>query len=544
MKISRKSLVLILAALLACLALPAWAADYVEGEVIVLTKDSGKAARTASLAAPRSLASVQSSAQTFAQSVARDVDAKAKPLRVFTGFSRTGGETMMLMSTGSKTTDEMVGELRKRSDVAGVARNYIRHLNSAVTPSDSYWSSQWGVKRIKANYLWNSTTGASDVVVAVIDSGIMNDHPDLAGNLWSSGGVYGKMFHHAIDADGNITSKGGTSSANTVSADAKAVSSSAASDRYNLDYSAVGDLCGHGTMVAGIIGAVGNNSAGIAGVNWRVKLLTVGVCTLCKDGSGWNGEKATDIDIIAGMDYVTELKASGVNIRVANISIGGWEEPDDAIVNIYQAALDNMASNGIIVCMAAGNVAQNFDSPTGEYKGELCYPACLSTNTSITVGASNSSDGKASYSNYSSTGKYVQLFAPGSDITSSCRYTQLTDDDIYSSSGYATASGTSFATPMVSGAAALLCALYPDKSAAEIRALLLNNAEDLLKSGYSGYGFLNVAKAAGVSYADSDSSSSGGSSDDGGGGGGCSAGFALLALLALPALPLMRRRGK
>lgn len=545
MKVAGKLLALILSTLLLCAALPACAADYVEGEVLVLTKSSGAATAAANLSAAGSAASVRCEAQTFVQNIERNVDAQARPLRVFTGLSSAGGKTMLLMSTGSKTTDEMVSTLKKRSDVAAVSRNYIRHLTS-TTPNDPKWKSQWGTKRIKTNYVWDSTIGSQDVVVAVIDSGIMNDHPDLSANMWSSGGVYGRMFHHPIDPEtGKITSSVDTYSGNTISADAKAVNGTAGSDLYNLDYSTVGDLHGHGTFVAGIIGAVGNNSAGIAGVNWHVKLLNVGVCTMCKDSGNWAGNLATDADIIAGMDYVTELKYSGkANIRVANISIGGWVKTGDAIVSLYQDALNKMANRGIIVCMAAGNESQNFDDLTDAYKDKLCYPACLSTSTSITVGASDISDGKDSYSNYSSSGSYVQIFAPGSDIISTCRYTALANGGIYSSTGYTTDDGTSFAAPMVSGAAALLCALYPDKSAAEIRALLLNNAEDLLKSGYSGYGFLNVAKAAGVSYSDSDSSSSGGSSDDGGGGGGCSAGFALLALLALPSLPCFGRKKK
>jgi len=548
----RKFLILPLAVLLLMISIPAWAADYVEGEVIVLTKNSGATAQTASLSAPMSAAAVKSNARAFSQKIEKDVDARAKPLRIFEGFSRTGG-TMMVMGTGSKTTDEMIGELKKRSDVAIVSRNYIRHLDAAVTPSDSYWSSQWGTKRIKANYVWGSgqtyATGSQDVVVAVIDSGIMNNHPDLTTNMWSSSGVYGRMFHHPINASGEITSVSDTSSINTISVDAKAASDVAVSDLYNVDYSTVGDLCGHGTMVAGIIGAVGDNSAGIAGVNWHVKLLNVGVCTMCKYKGSWTGTVASDADIIAGMDYVTELKYSGkANIRVANISIGGWEASSDQIVSVYKTALDNMANRDIVVCMAAGNEYQNFDNPTGEYANKRCFPACLSTSTSITVGASNSSDGKDSYSNYSSSGSYVQIFAPGGDIISTCRYTSLTDSDIYSSTGYQTDEGTSFAAPMVSGAAALLCALYPDKSAVEIRNMLLSGAEDILKSGYSGYGLLNVAKAAGIAYdsgssTNTDTGGSSGSSDSGGGG-GCSAGFALLALLALPGLPVMRRKGK
>ena len=138
MKVAGKLLALILSTLLLCAALPACAADYVEGEVLVLTKSSGAATAAANLSAVGAAASVRCEAQTFAQDIERNVDAQARPLRVFTGLSSAGGKTMLLMSTGSKTTDEMVSTLKKRSDVAAVSRNYIRHLTS-TTPNDPHF---------------------------------------------------------------------------------------------------------------------------------------------------------------------------------------------------------------------------------------------------------------------------------------------------------------------------------------------------------------------------------------------------------------------
>lgn len=302
-----------------------------------------------------------------------------------------------------------------------------------------------------------------------------------------------------------------------------------------VDYATVGDVGGHGTHVSGIIGAVGNNEIGVTGVNWRVKILPVGVFSVVEiydeNNQKFFDKNAELADIIGGLDYIVELKRTyGLNIRVANMSLGGWLEVVDQDTDPFAQSVKRVSDAGIIVCISAGNYEQDIDNPV-DYKGKLVYPACFRFENTITVGASNENDGLGitSGSNYSSSGKWVDIMAPGDNILSTTPRYSYAGSEEYDRTGYASFSGTSMAAPMVAGAAALLCSVYPDKSANEIKMMLMSGAENVLRKGYSKYGLLNVYNAS--------RTSSGGS-----GGGGCSAGFALLALIALVPLAAWKRK--
>ena len=231
-------------------------------------------------------------------------------------------------------------------------------------------------------------------------------------------------------------------------------------------------------------------------------------------------------------------KAAGANIRVVNMSFTGWNAPRGAD-NANELKMKALSDSGIIVVIAAGNNAQNIDSPTGIYSRARPYPACSRYANTITVGATTqngTSEVCAEYSNYSSSGKWVDVFAPGTDILSTCRKTPIiSSEDTYDKDtgiGYVAISGTSMASPIVAGTAALLCSIYPEKSAAEIKAMILNGADpNILKSGYSAHGRIDAYNAAfNITPAPIAS----------GDGGGCTVGFAAAALLA--ALPLIIRR--
>ena len=147
----------------------------------------------------------------------------------------------------------------------------------------------------------------------------------------------------------------------------------------------------------------------------------------------------------------------------------------------------------------------------------------------IAVGASDENDewSSAADSNYSSSGKWVDIFAPGENILSTCRFSPITDeeDNSWNELGYTGLSGTSMASPHVAGVAALLCSAFPDRSATEIKQAILDSANSsVLREGYSQYGRLDAYAAWKLCAARS----------SGGGGGGCSAGGGALALLGLP----------
>lgn len=448
--------------------------EFVEGEVLVIFKGSSK---TNSVLNTQNIDKVcKSEAIAVAQSV------NAEVVDTFNALSLASGQIFAHFRSESKSADEMIGYLKNNQNVLAISKNYIEMM-STVTPNDPKWSSQWGPQKINAPAAWNTTTGDEEVVVAVIDTGIIYDHPDLAGNMWrDSNGYYGKMFHDNGSSN-NITGIGGTDGA-TVS-----------------QWYRVGDVNGHGTHVAGIIGANGNNTIGVSGINWKVKLLTVGVFTVFSDGTG-----AYSSDTIKGLNYITELRNAGVKIRVANMSLGGWQGSKNTVYEAAVKTASEAGSGGILICIAAGNEYQNIDSPGRypyfpytSYIGKLPYPACFRFENTLTVGATTSGNSRASYSNYSSSGKWVDVFAPGSDIVNTCRISALTEydayDQTYDISGYTSISGTSMAAPHVTGAAALLCAAFPTKTAAEIKALLTSTATNVCKTGYSKYGQIDLGAA-------------------------------------------------
>lgn len=231
----------------------------------------------------------------------------------------------------------------------------------------------WGIDRVDAELAW-ATTRASGVRVAVIDTGIDTAHPDLVANI---AGGYNAISPTASYKDDN----------------------------------------GHGTHVAGTIGAV-DNSVGVIGVGPRASLL--GVKVLDSTGSGWTS------DIVEGMDWAV---ANGA--RVINMSLSG-----PSYISVFQAAVDRANAAGVVVVAAAGN--------TGPADSTVGFPAAY--NGVIAVSATDSYSNVASFS---SRGPQVDIAAPGVAI----RSTYWT---LRGRSGYAELNGTSMASPHVAGAAALV----------------------------------------------------------------------------------------
>jgi subtilisin family serine protease len=331
------------------------------------------------------------------------------------------------------------------------------------TPNDPDFTNAglWGLDQIGASPAWDTTTGGSGVVVGVVDSGIDYTHPDLAANVWTAPPGW--------DVDGcGAGTHGYRADPNGTSCDPL--------DQY-----------GHGTHVAGTIGASGDDGRGIAGVNWRVTLMPLRF--MAADGSG------DTAGAIAAIDYAVQAKQRGVNVRVLNLS---WTTENVFAQALYDE-LKIASDNGILIVAAAGNNGtDNTTAPT--------YPANFATHFAgdpfaaaipnmIAVAASDRSDNLASFgdsaSNYSAS--RVQLAAPGVDV-----YSTLPSYDTLWGKNYGTLSGTSMATPHVSGAAALLLSApgFRDLTAAQLRARLLGCGDTT--SGLIGKvanGRLNVARA-------------------------------------------------
>jgi subtilisin family serine protease len=299
--------------------------------------------------------------------------------------------------------------VKRRASVQGTARrlerspavryaepNFIRYLNAV--PNDPGFPAQWALQNtgqtvlgyqgtpgadISAPEAWDQTTGSSSVIVAVVDDGVMNLQPDVGGNLWDSG----DLPFNLVDEDGN----------------------GYVDDTWGWDFaqnqpwpqpgSVRGVTASHGTNVAGIIGAIGNNSVQIAGVNWNVSLMAVRIF----DRHG----RTTVAKIAKAFTYARDNGA-----KVVNASFGGAgssQTEHDAIAN----------APGVLFVTAAANQSRSSDS-----HGD--YPCKYSLANVICVGATDQDDDLASFSNYGTTS--VDLGAPGRRVLTTYTAHGIVDD--------------------------------------------------------------------------------------------------------------------
>ena len=314
-------------------------------------------------------------------------------------------------------------------------------------PNDSDYALLWGPPKIGAPTAWNTTTGSRDVVIAVIDTGIAYPHPDLVANVWRNPG---EIAGNGKDDDGNgyIDDVHGY-------------------DMHNND-SDPRDDDGHGSHVAGIIGAVGHNALGITGVNWQCSILAL-------KALGNSGASASNL--LEAMQYLLTMRQRGINVRVLNCSWGGYGY-NQSMFEMFTA----LSNAGILITCAAGN-GDGADNGINTDSTPF-YPACYAVNGIISVAASDSADRLAMFSNFGV--RSVDLAAPGVLI----RSTGLND-------GYYYLDGTSMASPYVAGAAALMLAYKPATTAVQLKSILLNSSTKLavLNGKVASGGRLNLASA-------------------------------------------------
>lgn len=334
---------------------------------------------------------------------------------------------------------EAVGRLKNMPEIEYAEPNYI--YKHSATSNDPYYTngSLWGMYgatgspsnsygSAAADAWANGNTGSNDVYVAVIDEGIMHTHEDLAANMW----INPNDPVDGIDNDGNgyKDDKWGWDF----------------SGNNNSTYDNTGD--DHGTHVGGTIGAVGGNNKGVAGVNWKVKIIT------CKF-LGSNG--GTTANAIKAVDYVTDLKVrAGINIVATNNSWGGGGYSQG-----LKDAIDRAAVREILFVAAAGNNGSNNDVTPS-------YPASYSSSNIIAVAAIGSNGSIASFSQYGASS--VDIGAPGVGI-----YSTLPSSNKKRPFTYGSYSGTSMATPHVTGAVALYVARNGNTTAANIKAAIMGS---------------------------------------------------------------------
>jgi subtilisin family serine protease/uncharacterized protein YhfF len=336
--------------------------------------------------------------------------------------------------------DQALEKLRKDKRVRFAEPNFVYHADSI--PDDPFYNRLWGLESIDAPEAWDVTTGSSAVTVAVIDTGVDHGHPDLSAGIWINAGENcAGCRTDGADNDGNGY-----------------VDDWRGWDFVNDDNDPADDH-GHGTHVAGTIGAAGNNGIGVAGVSWTVR--TMPLKFLGANGSG------TTADAVSAVLYAAQKGA-----HVLNNSWAG-DEYSQALAD----AITVTDGNGALFVAAAGNDGSDNDlAPT--------YPSSYDLPNVVSVAATDSADNLAWFSNAGR--QSVDLGAPGVNIYST-----------WPGGSYQYLNGTSMAAPQVAGAAALVKAAFPSATGVGIKAQLLDSIDpvavlaDLTTTG----GRLNAAAA-------------------------------------------------
>jgi subtilisin family serine protease len=382
----------------------------------------------------------------------------------FTALQTLGAQQYLQFNT-TLSPDAVKALAVKFPTVMGKTEPNAIITTASVTPNDAYFSQQYALDNtgqvetfdyntdgvtetfenqvgtpgddIDATQAWQITTGSRNVVVAVIDTGIDLTNPDLAANIWTNP---------------NPNAQPGF-----------------ADDLHGWNFVAndndVTDDNGHGTNVSGIIGAVGNNSIGVSGVNWAVSILPVKA--LDAEGSG------EESDLLAAINYVTMLKSQGVNVVVMSLSLGNY--PFDVVTNV---AFQEAAKAGVLATIAAGNNDSDNDSYLGSFPGKYS----TATSNIITVAALDNQGKLAPFSNYGAN--TVNIGAPGINILSTAPTYTVDEpptplDPTQTNPAYVPygfESGTSQATPQVAGVIALEAAANPSATPQQLKAALLDGA--------------------------------------------------------------------
>jgi subtilisin family serine protease len=322
---------------------------------------------------------------------------------------RRGGVGLMAARTETPTLYNRGKDLCRKATFRRIKAKAGGHLTCSpnwavsadLTPNDTYYPQQYAPQLMQLPTAWDTTVGINTQIVVVIDTGIDFNHPDLATNIWRNPA---EIIGNGVDDDGN----------------------GYIDDIYGInaitDTGNPMDDHGHGTHVAGIIGAKGNNNVGIAGVSWESKII--GAKFLDSNGNG------STANAIKAINYAIALKRAGRNVTVTNNSWGG-----PSYSSALASAIADASTAGILFVAAAGNSSSDNDiSPH--------YPANYTSSNVISVASVEPSTSLSSFSNYGE--QTVHIAAPGGSIASTMV-----------NSGYVYMSGTSMAAPQVSGVALL-----------------------------------------------------------------------------------------
>jgi subtilisin family serine protease len=363
-----------------------------------------------------------------------------------------------------KRRDDLITMAKTNEVKPAAMRRYDCSCNqiysaSDVSTNDPYFNQLWGMRSsssygIGAVSAWEKTTGNKQTVVAVIDTGVDYNHPDLIDNMWINSG---EIPGNGIDDDGN----------------------GYIDDYHGWNAMTTGgnpmDDVGHGTHCSGTIGGRGNNSQGVVGVNWQVSIMPVKFL---------GPQGGTTYDAIEAVNYVTDQKLRGVNIVLSSNSWGGGGY-DQFLYN----AIERAKNTGILFVAAAGNGGSDGLGDNNDYTPS--YPASYNLDNIVSVAAISSNGALTGFSNFGASS--VDIAAPGYGIVS-CN---LSTGSVYSSM-----SGTSMATPHVSGALALLYSYNPNLTWSDLKNILLQTkyAVSSLSGKVLSGGIVNVSAMLDAAY--------------------------------------------
>jgi subtilisin family serine protease len=357
------------------------------------------------------------------------------------------------LAAGDSLADKLA-QLRADPNVLYAEPDYIVRVDRA--PNDPMFFRQWALANsavpdadISAIEAWSQTTGSREIVVAVIDTGVDYNHPDLMANMWVN---EGEIPGNGIDDDGNGFVD-----------DVYGWNFSTFDRMLGFDRNDPIDRDGHGTHVAGTIGAVGDNGLGVAGVNWNVRVMSLNFLGIL--GMGFTS------DAVLALEYAWQNGA-----HISNNSWGGGAY-SQALYDAIQIA----GMNGHLFVASAGNSGTDNDAVPR-------YPSSYDLPNVISVAATDMNDQLADFSCFGAAS--VDIAAPGVGILST-----------YLNNGYVNLDGTSMAAPHVSGAAALLLGQNPTMDIYSLRRAILNSVDklDVLTDKVASGGRLNLAKVVGGS---------------------------------------------
>ena len=356
-----------------------------------------------------------------------------------------------------KNLDEFIEINRLNKTIEYIEPNY-EYKMSAI-PNDEFFNQQPYLSEIGMPWAWDLSTGLTETVIAIIDTGVDIDHPDIRNNVWWN---IDEVAGNNIDDDNNgyIDDINGWDFFDKT-ADPR--------PKFGDNYSFL--AMNHGTIVAGVAAAQGNNNIGVSGVSWRSRIMSLRV--LGSDGKG------STLEVAEAIDYAVDNGADIINLSF--VGEGRSITLEQAIERAYEA--------GVLVVAAAGNEVESGIDMTNNPRYPVCHDGGRNNNWVIGVASTDSNNRLASFSNY---GDCIDVVAPGVGIFS----TLLKEEgrEKFNREYGGLWAGTSVSAPQISGIAALIKSLKPSLNLAEMQKLLLNNNDNIDKYNRAYIGKLGTGK--------------------------------------------------